>query len=337
MNESRETLVSVVIPAYNSATTIAKTIEACLAQDFPKDKYEIIIADDGSTDNTREIAEKYPVVLYLYQDNKGPAAARNLGWRSSKGQIVFFTDSDCVPEKGWISKILEIYTSEGIGGVGGSYYILNSDSLLACCIHEEIIERHSRSPREVNYLGGFNVSYRRHVLEELAGFDESYSDASGEDNDMAYKVIRNGYKLIFDKDIYVGHHHPDKLFGYLKNQAKHGFWRMKLYQDHPNMVMGDVYAGIVDLVRPLLAMLTLILVPVIFFRPVLYAILCLVTCYVILQLFRPLSIVKRTKRIRYLYLAFITLLRGYSRGFGMIAGVFRFYIFNRLKSKAKDV
>lgn len=315
--------ISVVVPACNSEKTIASTLEALLAQDYSEGNIEIIVVDDGSTDNTGEIVKKFPV-KYLYQENKGPAAARNLGWKTAKGQIICFTDSDCVPEKEWVSKIIKGYTSDDIAGVGGSYGIVNSDSLLARCVHEEIIQRHLKSPKEVNYLGGFNVSYRRSVLEEVDGFDESYSDASGEDNELAYKIIKKGYKLIFDKNIKVGHYHPTKLSGYLKCQMKHGFWRMKLYRDHPDMFKGDVYAGLLDFIRPPLAVMVIITLPAVYFRPMAYLFAFLLALQIILQLLTSFPIVKRTKKLKCFYLTFVTFLRDYARATGMIVGIWRF-------------
>lgn len=319
--------ISVVVAAYNSKRTIGETIEALLSQDWPKNKLEIIVVDDGSTDKTAEIVKNYPV-KYLYQENKGPATARNYGWRSARGEIICFTDSDCVPEKEWISKIINRYTSDDIAGVGGSYDIINSDNLLARCVHEEIIQRHSRSPKQVNYLGGFNVSYRRSVLEEVGGFDESYPDASAEDNELAYKVVKRGYKLIFEKDIKVGHYHPAKLSGYLKRQMKHGFWRMKLYRDHPDMSKGDVYAGLLDFIKPPLAILILSVIPFLNFKPAVFIFALLLLLQTLILLAMPLKIMKRTRRISYIYLWIVTFFREFYRGIGMFIGILRFRLYN---------
>jgi len=316
-------IISVVVAAYNSERTISETIEALLSQDWLENKLEIIVVDDGSIDKTAETIKKYPV-KYLYQENKGPAAARNYGWKSARGKTICFTDSDCVPEKEWVSKIIKGYTSDDIAGVGGSYDILNSDSLLARCVHEEIIQRHLKSPKEVNYLGGFNVSYRHSVLEEVDGFDESYPEASAEDNELAYRIVKKGYRLIFDKDIKVGHYHPTKLSGYLKRQMKHGFWRMKLYRDHPNMSKGDVYAGLLDFIRPPLAVAVTMILPAIYFRPMAYLFAFLLALQIILQLLTSFTIVKRTKKLKFFYLTFVTFLRDYARGVGMIMGIWKF-------------
>ncbi len=321
---SAQPAVTVVIPAYNAARTIAPCLAACLAQDYPD--VEVIVVDDGSTDGTARIVRAYPV-RYIRQDNAGPATARNRGWRAASGDVICFTDADCVPQPGWVAGLVRHYTADDVAGVGGSYGIVNDDNLLAACVHEEIVQRHLRMPDTVDYLGSFNASYRRRVLEEVGGFDESYRMASGEDNDLAYRVRKRGYRLLFDRDVRVAHQHPERLWPYLRSQFWHGYWRMKLYRDHPRMGGGDVYAGLWDFVQPPLAVLTLGLLPLtVVFHRLAYVILGLVGAALWLQLPIPLAIVRRTGQPKYLFLAAVTLLRGYARGLGMALGVFDFFV-----------
>jgi len=121
--------ISIIIPTYDSASTLSQTIEACLAQDYPRDKIEIIVVDDGSKDNTKKIAEN-PMVRYVYQERKGPASARNSGWAHSKGEALCFIDADCIPYKNWVSKLAQHYGQDRVGAVAGSYAVGDSRYLL---------------------------------------------------------------------------------------------------------------------------------------------------------------------------------------------------------------
>ena len=319
--------VTIVVPAYNAARTITSCVEACLAQDYSDVK--VIVVDDGSTDDTTHIARRYPV-RYLRQDNAGPASARNRGWRAARGEIVCFTDSDCVPAQDWVSRLIGEYASEEISGVGGTYDVANEDNLLAACVHEEIVQRHLKMPKYVNYLGSFNVSYRRTVLEEVGGFDESYRIASGEDNDLAYKVTKRGYKLVFTRKAQVAHYHPDNLWRYLRQQFWHGYWRMKLYRQHPDMSGGDVYGGLLDFVQPPLCVGTLALIPLALFWPLLWRLVGLLVLFDLgLQIPNTVRIVGRAGAIKLWALAPITWLRGYARGLGMALGVGDFFVRRR--------
>ena len=91
--------VSIVIAAYNAAGTLREVLDACRLQDLPR-RWETIVVDDGSTDGTRALAERAGARV-LSQANRGPAAARNFGWRSAAAPIILFTDSDCVPRTDW--------------------------------------------------------------------------------------------------------------------------------------------------------------------------------------------------------------------------------------------
>jgi cellulose synthase/poly-beta-1,6-N-acetylglucosamine synthase-like glycosyltransferase len=315
--------VSVVIPAYNSADTIAETVQACLNQDYPA--VEVIIIDDGSTDDTGKIVRQYPV-RYARQENSGPAAARNTGWKQAHGEIICFTDSDCVPEPTWVSKLVSMLADERVGGAGGSYSIRNPQNLLAACVHEEITQRHLCIPRQVDYLGGFNVCYRRTVLEAVGGFDQGYRTASAEDNDLSYRVKKQGYELLFDADARVAHLYPTRLIRYLRRQAEHGYWTMRLYRTHPDMATGDAYARLVDHIEPPLFLITIGLIPLGFIRPVLYVLLGLGGANLALQFPMAVSIVRRTGVVKYLALVPITFLRGFARAIGMLAGIVRFWL-----------
>ncbi|HTY44719.1 MAG TPA: glycosyltransferase [Patescibacteria group bacterium] len=320
--------VSIVIPAFNAARTIASAIEGCLAQDYPSDKLEVIIVDDGSRDGTQEIARAYPVI-YLRQENAGPARARNLGWQKAQGQIVCFTDADCIPEKGWVTALVRHYTSDGIGAVGGSYGIANVRNILADCIHQEILYRHARMPVRVRALGSYNLSVRKDILRQVGGFDESYRMASGEDNDLSYKIHQAGYSLVFDKDVRVRHYHPEDLLKYLRSQFWHGFWRVKLYKDHPGMAKGDDYSSPWDYAQPWIALLTLFLLVFRFLPWVGTAVWFLLAVNVVLQLPLSFSLVAKTGNPRYFRLVPLMFLRSFARGLGMCWGTCVFLLFKK--------
>jgi cellulose synthase/poly-beta-1,6-N-acetylglucosamine synthase-like glycosyltransferase len=240
-----------VVPAYNSQKTISDCINALLDQNFPKNRYEIIIVDDGSTDKTPQIVKTFPVRLTL-QKRAGPSAARNLGTKIAKGEIVAFTDSDCVPRPDWLSKLVNDFSNPSVAGVGGTYETKNTCSRLARIIGYEIACRHRSMPKFVDFLGSFNCAYRKEVLEKVGGFDTSYLAASGEDNDLSYRVHELGLGLVFNTNAVVGHYHPSNIWYFLKKQYERAVWRMKLYRKHPNKIGGDCYAGLSSFVQPLL-------------------------------------------------------------------------------------
>src|SRR5262245_32579431 len=110
--------ISVVVPVYNGAKTILKTIECVLNQSLKP--LEIIIVDDGSTDDTeRLLCNVDDEITFLRKENGGPASARNLGVRAAKTDFVAFTDSDCLPDRDWLLNLFRGFNGPKVGGVGG--------------------------------------------------------------------------------------------------------------------------------------------------------------------------------------------------------------------------
>lgn len=248
--------VSVVIPVYNGARFISGLMESLQGIDPDGYELEFIVVDDGSTDDTAERLAQYPVQV-ISQANAGPASARNAGWRKADGDIVVFTDADCRPGKLWIRSLMEGFSDATVGAVAGSYDIANPESALSRVIHTEIIHRHNQLQDFVRVAGTYNLAIRRQCLEMLNGFDESYPAASGEDNDLSYRLQKAGFRIAFRPRARVAHYHPEGLGKYLKTQFVHGYWRGRLYLIHPQFLAGDDYTRPRDILGSFLAAVSL--------------------------------------------------------------------------------
>src|SRR3989338_2925684 len=119
---------SIVIATYNRAELLKNNIKALARQNVPKDSYDVIVVNDGSTDRTEAVVKEFISayldmnIVYLKQPNGGPAKARNLGVKQAKGNIVFFTDDDCVVPDKWIETLADGYRRHPeVAGVGGWY------------------------------------------------------------------------------------------------------------------------------------------------------------------------------------------------------------------------
>lgn len=248
-------VISVIIPAYNAEETLAEAIRAVLAQtvDVP---FELIVVDDGSTDNTAGVVHAFPGVRYFFQDNSGPARARNRGAAEAAGEFLCFTDADCRPEPGWLVQMVRPFNDPQVKVVAGSYGIANPQERLARIIHAEIRFRHLELiPEYPRAFGSYNFAVRAGLFLQLGGFNPSYRQASGEDNDLSYRVLRSGAKIRFISDACVEHYHQHLPGRYLREQFRHGFWRARLYADHAGMAAGDDYTFWKDIVEvPLVIM-----------------------------------------------------------------------------------
>ena len=329
--------VTLVIPGRNCAATLRPCLESVIPLAESGELFEIIFVDDGSADDSRAIADNLlsssltsSQFRILDGGGKGPGAARNAGWRAATdADVIWFIDSDCVAEPDNLQQLLPHLDDPAVVGVGGSYSNLHPKSLLATLIHEEIVGRHRSMPPEVNFLGGFNVIYRRTALELAGGFDEC--DVNGprapgaEDCDLSFRLHQMGHLLRVESASIVGHHHPQSLRRYLRSQRIHGHWRVRLYRRHLGRMGGDSYSGPADHLQPVSGLLAVCGLPFIPFAPVIAGICVLVCC--IMNLACTLAILRRlqlrSESARHLATGFCAMscVRSVWRGIGIVSGL----------------
>lgn len=320
---------SIIIPAYNAEKTLGTCLRACLSQDYSD--LEVFVIDDGSTDGTATSARSVEGVTVHSQTNRGPAAARNAGARLATGDVLLYTDADCIPRADWVSCLVKTF-DEGVVAVGGTYDIANPSSRLARVVQAEIAGRHLKLQREVDFLGSFNVAYLRGPFEAVGGFDETYRQASGEDNDLAYRLHELSGKLLYNPNAVVAHYHPERLLLYLRTQARHGFWRMKLYRDHPRRASGDQYAGLADLLAPPMGLGLLFLIPGMLIvgiwsgresQAAVYGV-TMALLYLALHVPKVVQLRNTLSRGDLLYFLLMACLRDIARGLGLLKGLWTF-------------
>jgi len=227
-------MISVIIPAYNAEGTIAECLQSLVKQDYKK-PYEIIVVDDGSTDNMPSEVKKFKKVKLIRQRRGGPAKARNSGAKAAKGSIMLFTDADCVADRKWITEMLKPFSRKGVVGAQGRYRT-RQKGLIPAFVQAEIEQRYEKMAKAVyiDFVGSYSAAYRRKEFMEYHGFDESFPAASGEDPDLSFMLAKAGHKMVFNPNAIIYHKHPESLWKYLKSRYYRGFWGRLLYKKHPD-------------------------------------------------------------------------------------------------------
>jgi len=231
---------SVIVPVKNGSSSITKTLSALSNQSLKP--LEIIVVDDGSTDDTIEKVKQFPSVKLISQNSMGPASARNNGAQKAKGEFFVFTDADCVPEKNWLEEMLAPFSDERVAGVQGAYKS-DQKELMARFTQIEVEHRYQKmlSSNSIDWIGSYSAAYKGKVFLELNGFDKEFRKASGEDPDLSFSIQEHGHKLAFNPKAIVYHTHPVSLLKYLRKKFQHAKWRVLLYKRHATKAVSDSY------------------------------------------------------------------------------------------------
>jgi len=220
--------VTVVVPVRNGEPTIEPLLESIQKLDYDRKKVEVIVVDGNSTDKTRDIVKKYPVKLVV-ERKKGLNTARNTGIRNSNGEIIAFTDCDCVVPSNWITKIVENFKDPQVSCVGGSAKGLNGDFVSQYADNSIVpLMPFFKKREELNMVkpflrhpAGCNMAFRRKVAEEVGCFDESIQYGFDE-VEFTERVCRAGYKMVLDPNVFVWHKHRPTLKEFLKQNFRYG-------------------------------------------------------------------------------------------------------------------
>jgi cellulose synthase/poly-beta-1,6-N-acetylglucosamine synthase-like glycosyltransferase len=248
--------ISVVVAAYNAAATIGDCVAALSNQSMPRDAYEIIVVDDGSTDGTGDIAEGGGAIV-LRQAHGGPAVARNAGIAAARGGLVLTTDADCAPAPEWIHEMVAPLSDPTVSGAKGVYRTRQS-SIAARFVQVEYEDRydHTARHRYIDFVDSYSMAYRATVLAAGGGFDPRFRYL--EDQELSFRLAAAGHKMLFCPTAVVYHRHADTWLAYARKKCIIGYWKTWVLLLHPGKATRDSHTPASVKVQMLLAAASLL-------------------------------------------------------------------------------
>lgn len=238
--------ISVVIPTYNRVKILEKALAAFQTQSIPQNQFEVIIVDDGSTDDTGKLvtllAKSQPNIHYFRQDHGGPAKARNLGIKKASASIILFTNDDCIPHPQLLDIHLYYHASKPNIALLG-YVDWHPDLTITPFMRYVLMgtqfnypeaEKRSADAGFVHFYTS-NISIRKKLLINIGLFDESFPDAIFEDLELGYRASKAGIAIIFSKEALTYHYHPMSLKDHLSRRLKIGKYAVAFYRKHPEL------------------------------------------------------------------------------------------------------
>lgn len=229
----RSPRVSVVVASYNGARTLPECLASLQRLQYPD--YEVILVDDGSTDETPAVADRFPGVRVLrHAQNLGLSAARNTGIAAATGEIIAFTDADCRADELWLHYLVQDLVHSEAVGIGGPNLLPPEDSPVAAAV---MVSPGGPAPvlltdRQAEHLPGCNMALYKWALEAVGGFDPVFRRA-GDDVDLCWRLLQAGYSLAYSPSALVWHYRRSTVRAYLRQQAGYGEAEALLMRKHP--------------------------------------------------------------------------------------------------------
>ncbi|MBA4313397.1 MAG: hypothetical protein C0417_12305 [Chlorobiaceae bacterium] len=228
--------ISVIIPVLNAAETLSKCLDSLATLEYPAEKLEIIVVDNGSTDNSIDIAKSFKVKLLYQHTMKSSYAARNVGIQAANGELVAFTDADCIVTPTWLSIISKEYSESSVGCFAGEIEAFEPKSLVEKYSHRHgtLRQRGTLTCQYLPYTQTANSVYRREVFEKIGLFNPEI--VSGGDADLAWRMQKQlGLKIKFIPEALVYHKHRSSIIGLYQQYKKYEkgklLWK-KFYPDY---------------------------------------------------------------------------------------------------------
>jgi glycosyltransferase involved in cell wall biosynthesis len=241
--------ISVIVPVLNMGKTIRATMDSLMKLDYPQGLLEIIVVDGLSNDETRNIVSEYPVAL-VDQEGKGLNAARNTGIKYSSGELLAYTDGDCVLPQDWAIKIADNFNEPVIGFVGGTMQGYDRSSILSNYLDESFFQVtpgfryriETNDLRLLQFPAGANMAFRRRSLERVNFFDENITYGF-DDLQPVEELGFKGFRIILDPEVRILHQHRSTMKELLKQHFNYGRGGTLLVIHRRTSVLASWYAG----------------------------------------------------------------------------------------------
>lgn len=234
-------MISVIIPAKDASATLPACLEGVLCQTGFElgTTYEVIVVDDGSSDDTAEIATRRGARV-IRQANAGPASARNAGARAAAGELLAFTDADCAPAPDWLAQLTAPFQDAHVVGVKGAY-LTRQTQTVARFVQLEYESKYQRMAKlpAIDFIDTYSAAYRSRVFLENQGFDTSFPVPSVEDQEFSFRLARKGYRMLFAPRASVYHMHDRGLGEYIRRKFNIGYWKAYMLRWLPEKTFAD--------------------------------------------------------------------------------------------------
>ena len=272
--------ISIIIPTRNQEKNLREALLSIKKMKYPEDKFEVIVIDDHSFDNTVNMLEQlksdleYDLKYQKLEDKTGISAARNLGTKLARGELLVFTDDDCLFEPNWLKLLSDAAQDEDTGAIGGPDKTPSPSGLLTKCIGYIFtsfigtggLRRGNKARLGKYYPKGCNITIPAIIFKKIGYFDEYLQPA--EEIELGYRISKAGYKIKYLPEAFVWHKRRSSLKSYLKKMFGIGYIRIVLTSRHKDLFQLGHFIPFLGLMIILLMLILSIINPLFLILPI---------------------------------------------------------------------
>ena len=238
--------VSIIIPTYNRPHQLVVCLQSLAQLNYPRDRYEVIVVDDGSAVNLPPVIARFYdrfEITVLTQSHAGPATARNTGAARARGSILAFTGDDCTPAPDWL-KAVEARCAEApdcaLGGKVLNPLLDNSYSIATQLLVEYLYSYYNAHPDEARFFTPNNLALPAERFQKMGGFDPAFVMGTGEDRDFCDRWLRHGYRMVYAPEVVVYHTHELTLRSFWWQHFRYGCGSLRYRVKRAQRQMGHI-------------------------------------------------------------------------------------------------
>ena len=221
-------IFSIIVPTYQRLDRLPVSLEALAQLDYPRDRFEVLVVDDGSQALPEMVVAPFRDQLdisLLTQSHGGPAKARNTGAAHAKGDFLAFTDDDCAPTPDWLRILALRFAATPDSAVGGQTLNAlpdNSFSAASQILIDYLYRYYNADPNCASFFASNNLALPADRFRTIGGFDRTFPLAAGEDRELCDRWRRHGYQMIYAPDAIVYHVHALTFRSFWKQHFNYG-------------------------------------------------------------------------------------------------------------------
>lgn len=232
--------ISVVVPTYNRPQRLARCLRALVQQTYPRNRYEIIVVNDGGGQSTENVVAQFkdvPRVCYVYQKNQGPAVARNKGARQANGRFLAFTDDDCAPASSWLHQLvacLKEHPDNMVGGYTMNALPRNPFSITSQLLIDYLYYHYNRTESQARFFTSNNFAVATDLFWRVGGFANGMPLAAGEDRELCARWLGASLGMIYLPRAIVFHAHRLGIGSFWRQHFNYGrgAWLYRALRKH---------------------------------------------------------------------------------------------------------